>query len=68
VASPTPVPATPPPAILGRSIEPVSLNPDPLLGFLLVCRKKTKCQLRKTKTYFSGPPNWHDTKRKLRDT
>ena len=22
------------PAIFGRSIEPVSLNPDPLLGFL----------------------------------
>ncbi len=33
-----PVPATPMtlPAVLGRSVDPVSLNPDPLLGFLCI--------------------------------
>lgn len=36
-----PDPAMTLPAILGRSIEPVSLNPDPLLGFLSE-RRKTK--------------------------
>jgi hypothetical protein len=42
VPVPRPVPATPRAllAILGRSIEPVSLNPDPLLGFLCVRRKE----------------------------
>jgi hypothetical protein len=52
VASPTPVPATPPPAILGRSIEPVSLNPDPLLGFLSVCRRKQNVNCGKQKHIF----------------
>lgn len=53
VASPAPVPAaTPLPAILGRSIEPVSLNPDPLLGFLSVCRRKQNVNCGKQKHIF----------------
>jgi len=51
VASPDP--AMTPPPILGRSIDPVSLNPDPLLGFLR--RTKTKRQFRRYKNTFRTP-------------
>ena len=46
VARPDPAMALP--TILGRSIEPVSLNPDPLLGFLSE-RRKIKMSNHKTK-------------------
>jgi hypothetical protein len=67
-----PDPAMTLPAILGRSIEPVSLNPDPLLGFLSERRKTKKMsnhnnksnsqKKKKKKKHISANKNWHTTK------